>query len=311
MRSSPLCFALSLLFVISGCAKSDKDSTGEAGAASANLCAVPDDTTAAVVEAGVFKVTEADLKAEMAGIPPRARARYETDKGRQDMADRILMNKALFAQAEKSGLTADPTHRAAARSAAEKAYVGAYLKTIEADAADEASIQEHYNQNKAKWQKDEARARHILVKDGALARTIRAELEAGGDFAALAEKHSEDRGSKRRGGELPWASRERWVKEFAEAAFALELNQVSEPVKSKFGFHIIQLLERRSERPLDEVKASIERVLTRNAVREYKTDLKKELGIQRAPGGDSPVDVKKLPRPTKPAPAPAPKPDGK
>ena len=113
---------------------------------------------------------------------------------------------------------------------------------------------------------EQVRARHILIRPKtqddagwsaalAKARDVRTRAAAG-DFAAVVKQFSEDPGSKDTGGELGWFSRGRMVKEFESAAFGLKPGEMSAPVKSQYGYHIIQLEERRAAapRPLTEVR---------------------------------------------------------
>ncbi len=106
----------------------------------------------------------------------------------------------------------------------------------------DADLKAYYDKNKANYTVPESRAvRHILVKTKSEADKIRAELVAGGDFAALAKANSLDPGSKDQGGKLT-VSRGQTVAPFDKAAFSLETNEVSQPVKTQFGYHIIQPL---------------------------------------------------------------------
>lgn len=101
-------------------------------------------------------------------------------------------------------------------------------------------IQKHYDQAS-----QELNARHILVEDEALAKELVEKLKAGEDFAKLAKENSVDTGTAEKGGELGWFTVGTMVAEFNDAAYALEIDKISEPVKSDFGYHIIQVSEKR------------------------------------------------------------------
>ncbi len=118
-------------------------------------------------------------------------------------------------------------------------------------------LKDYFKQNESKYSKPErVRARHILIKvaqdapeaEVAEARKkieeIKKQLDAGGDFAELAKKYSQDEGSAQLGGDLGFFERGRMVKEFEEAAFALKPGEMSDIIRSPFGFHIIKLEER-------------------------------------------------------------------
>lgn len=129
-------------------------------------------------------------------------------------------------------------------------------------------IQARYNENVQSYSTPEqVRASHILFKtegkdDAAVkkqAEAVLAKVKAGGDFAALAKQYSDD-GSKANGGDLDYFGRNAMVKEFEDAAWGLKPGQVSDLVKSQFGYHIIKVADHRAAmtKPLDEVKAQLE-----------------------------------------------------
>lgn len=130
--------------------------------------------------------------------------------------------------------------------------------TNDVEVTDE-EIQKYYDQAS-----QELNARHILVEDEALAKELVKKLKAGEDFAKLAKEHSVDTGSAEKGGELGWFTVGTMVQEFNDAAYELEIDKISEPVKSDFGYHIIQVSEKRDvkdygtlEEKKEEIRESI------------------------------------------------------
>jgi len=97
---------------------------------------------------------------------------------------------------------------------------------------------------------DEVWARHILVADEATAKIVRQALVDGEDFAKVAAQYSTDTATKDNGGDLGWFGKGKMVPEFEAAAFTLKVGEISQPIKSQFGFHIIQVLAH-EKRPLD------------------------------------------------------------
>jgi len=129
----------------------------------------------------------------------------------------------------------------------------------------DADVQKYYNDNKAQYGTPESRdVRHILVKTRAQANKLYDQLKAGASFAALAKKYSQDPGSKDQGGKYT-VVKGQTVAPFEQTAFLLEKNQISRPVKTQYGYHIIQ--------PLSEVKAASTQPLNKTLKDQIRTQL--------------------------------------
>ncbi len=157
----------------------------------------------------------------------------------------------------------------------------------------EEQIRRAYEDNIEKYhQEAEVKARHILfevredapeeetAKVKSEAEAVLAEARKGADFAQLATRHSKDSGSAAQGGDLGWFSKEKMVPEFSEAAFALKPGEISDLVRTQFGFHIIKVEEVRPEktRTLDEVRAEIEASLREEKGREIALNKARSFG---------------------------------
>jgi peptidyl-prolyl cis-trans isomerase D len=127
------------------------------------------------------------------------------------------------------------------------------------------------------------RARHILVETGpddaaalAKAESLAKRARDGEDFATLAEQNSDDPGSKNQGGELGWATRESFVAPFADALFSMQVGEIRGPVKTQFGYHIINLeeIEAGHQRSFDEVRQELEA--------DYRNDRAQSLFYERS-----------------------------
>ncbi len=109
-------------------------------------------------------------------------------------------------------------------------------------------IKDYFDKNHAQFDKPaEARARHILVPDLKTAQKVEADLKNGKDFAAEAKQYSTDPGSREKGGELGWFRKGAMLPSFDAYAFSAPIGKISQPVKSAYGYHIIQVEERKPE----------------------------------------------------------------
>ncbi len=158
-----------------------------------------------------------------------------------------------------------------------------YKKVTDDVNVSDKQIQDYYNTNRSIYVQKESRdVRHILVTKKALADQLDGELRGGADFAKLAKKYSKDPGSAQNGGRLT-ITRGQTVKEFDKTAFALKRNQLSQPVHTQYGYHIIQALSDirpAKTTPLSKVKASIRQQLEQQQKQDSMTkwvdDLKRK-----------------------------------
>ena len=129
----------------------------------------------------------------------------------------------------------------------------------------------------------EVRARHILVETEDQAKDVVKRLKAGEDFAKLAGELSKDPGSGKEGGDLGYFTKERMVPEFSAAAFAMEPGQISDPVKSQFGFHVIKVEDKRDKQvpKFEEVKDQIEQFMYRKSQQDVIMALRAAAKIER------------------------------
>jgi parvulin-like peptidyl-prolyl isomerase len=133
--------------------------------------------------------------------------------------------------------------------------------------------------------KDYALLEHILVSDETSAAVIYEQLKKGADFAKIANEQSIDTGSGQAGGSLGWASTDGYVVEFQQAADALKVGEISKPVKSQFGWHIIRKVnEAKAGTPLDKLPADLRAIVEsdagENALTAYIAELKAKADIE-------------------------------
>jgi len=241
-----------------------------------------------------LKAAEEDVGAQLPPMAEDAKKDYLTTY----VADMILVSKA--AEARKLGDTDEFKRKLAL--ARTKLLMEALLQN-EAKAAvtDEAMKKVYADAIKDIGNEQEVSARHILVESEDEAKAIASDLKKGGDFAAIAKEKSKDPGSKDSGGDLGFFTKDQMVPEFAEAAFKLDKGQISDPVKSQFGWHVIRVDDKRAKQPpsFDQVKDQIENFVQRKAQAELIQKLRADAKIEKV--GQKPADPAAKPDAAAPA----------
>jgi parvulin-like peptidyl-prolyl isomerase len=181
------------------------------------------------------------------------------------------------AQLKKQGLTEDQVRDEVRNQLISEKL---YEQVTEGVKVTDDEIEKYYNSHKADYKVAESRdVRHILVAKKATANDVYRQLQGGGSFAALAKKYSTDPGSKENGGKLT-VRRGETVAEFDKTAFELKKGEMSRPVKTQYGFHIIEALtdvKPAAQTPLKDVKEQIRQQLLQEKRQQAITDWSKEL----------------------------------
>ena len=228
-------------------------------------------------------ITEADLA--VAAEDPALTLPGTDPAQKRDILIGYVIDLKLGANAAEAAKLADtPAFRRRLSYLRDKLLVDEYLDGETRDAVTPEAVRKLYDETvKDMKPEEEVRARHILVEDEDTAKKVYARIKGGEDFAKIAAEMSKDPGSKAEGGELGFFARERMVAPFAEAAFKLKPGETSEPVKSQFGWHVIQVEERRTKPvpTFDAMKDQVEQYLTRKAQQDAVLALRRTGKVER------------------------------
>ena len=252
-----------------------------------------------VAKVNGVEIHQSDLKLaeEEAGQIPPMSPEAKQDYLVQFVADMILVSKA----AEDKKLGATPEFKAKVEFARKKLLMESLLQSIGKEALTDDAMHKVYDEAvKQIGEEKEVHARHILLRAPAgdekaskeaedKIKAVIARLKKGEDFAKVAGEVTEDPSGKANGGDLGYFSKDQMVPEFSEAAFKLEAGQISDPVKTQFGWHVIKVEDKRKrEVPgFEQVKPQLESYLVRRAQADYVTKLREGAKIERVGGSPS------------------------
>ena len=228
------------------------------------------------------EITDSDLKIAADELGPTLPKQLE-GKAKDSYVLDYLIDVALVAKkAEADKLADTPGFAQQIKFFRQKILMEAAMGALAKTAVTEDAIKGVYEiAKKAQKSEEEIHARHILLPTEDEAKAALARVKTGEDFAKVATELSKDPGSQ--GGDLGWFTKDRMVPEFADAAFKLQPGEISAPVKSQFGWHVIKLEEKRSKPfpDLDTVRDQVSRYVLQKAQSDMIVKLREAAKIER------------------------------
>ena len=203
-------------------------------------------TGPALVKVGKSEITQDNFLKEISRIPEWAREQFTGKEGKEKLLDEIIKRELVYQDAKKMKLDKDPEYIEKVKEFEKMTLIALILKKEVEDKAkvDDAEVKEFFDKNADKFTiGTKIRASHILVETEDQAKKIRERIRKGENFEKLAETFSKDKGSASKGGDIGYFGSGQMVPEFERAVMGLKTNEVSEPVKTRFGYHIIKLID--------------------------------------------------------------------
>jgi len=253
-----------------------------------------------VLTVGAEKLTKSQFDQIMEQVtsqmPPERRAAAASPQARRQLAEQLAEMMAMAQEARSRKLDQNPDVKIQLTVRADQLLATAlYQQLAKEGKPDDAALHAYYEEHKGEW--EQVTARHILIRmtgsavplregqkdlsdEEALAKAtdLRTKLVAGGDFAALAKAESDDTGSGANGGALGEFTHGRMVPQFEQAAFALPVGEVSLPIKTQFGYHVI-VVDKHESKKFEEVQAEIEQKIQPELAQKIVDDIKNKTTI--------------------------------
>ena len=274
-RQRPIAFATiaALLFVLPAASGCSKNSSSEAPASASDPVIAR--VNGVDIKQSDLALAEEDVGADMQAASPEAKREHLISY----LADIIMVTQA----ADKKNLADDPDFKRRLAFLRSKLLMGYELQQEAKTALTDEALKQTYDEAvKSMSGQEEVRARHILVEGEDEAKAILEQLKGGADFAKLAKEKSKDPGAAE-GGDLGYFTKDQMVPEFADIAFKMYPGQLSNPVKTQFGWHVIKVEDKRIKQPpeFEKVKDQIEAYLARKAQSDFIAKLRQSAKVER------------------------------
>lgn len=227
------------------------------------------------------EITQENLDFILKNIDPQQAMQFYSEDGQERLLEELINQELFYLDALEKGFDQDETYKKdVERVTADILKQYALVKLFSTINIDEKEIEEYYNLHKNLFKiKDSVSACHILVEEKEEADTILKEINAGLEFEEAAKKYSKCPSSSK-GGDLGFFSEGQMVPPFEQAAFNMQVGEISQPIQTQFGYHLIKVNDKKAAgfRPLDEeVKEQIKNVLTSKKQNELYINKSEEL----------------------------------
>jgi len=248
-----------------------------------------------VLTVGSEKITQSMFQEIIASLPAQQQSQLQTPEARRSLAEQVAELKVMAQEARARKLDQSAAVKAKVALQSDQILANAVYQELTAGDADDASLRAYYAEHKQDW--DQVKARHILIRmqgsrvpvreghkdltaDEALAKAkeVRVKIVGGAKFEDQAKIESDDVGSGENGGDLGTFGAGQMVPEFDEVVFKAPVGQVTDPIKTAYGYHLI-LIEERKSKPFEDARGEIEQKIRPEMGQKAIEALKKKTAV--------------------------------
>ncbi len=270
-------FGVGVLLITLACAKTQDDNVLKKGGT-------------AIVKLGQDTITSEQLQDELVKLPPNIKTMFTGKDGLKRLVDEIKKREVLYLEAKKLGLDKDPEFAKKLADFKKINLINTLIqKNVQTDnlKVTPEEAKDYFDKNQKEFMMPEqVRAVHILVKTEKEAKDVYDKLKKGADFASTAKSLSQDTATADKGGDLGFFARGQMEPNFDDAVFKLKKGELSNPVKTSFGYHIIKAVDTKEAKTVEfeSVKSMIMQYLTgdkqKKAFDNYYSQVEKNYAVQ-------------------------------
>lgn len=229
-------------------------------------------------------ITDEDLQAMVSNIPEAQRGSLLKDPAtRKQLVDSLIDQELMYQDAIAKKIESSKEYQTALNAFKKQALVNILVQKQLAPKVTPDAVKNYFNKNKLRYTGDQVHAQHILLGTEKEAQAVFEEAKkSGADFQKIAEAKSKDPSAKNNRGDLGFFSRDMFDPSFVEAAFTTKVGEVTGPVKSAFGYHVIKVVDRKIGKTTEfsEVEAKVRNDFQRETLQSYVAGLKTKASIK-------------------------------